>query len=119
MGGKEITVIIADTKELRENGLSGYKEINSSKGMLFVFSDPGFYGFWMKNMRFPIDIIWFDANRRIVDVWENATPESYPKVHTPVVPAQYVLEVGTGYFANHALKHGDILEIGTSSRYNE
>src|SRR3989344_4148201 len=119
IAGERFNVVVADTPELQEKGLSGRTSLESNGGMLFIFPKPGFYGFWMKDMKIPIDIIWFDANRRIVDVWENATPESYPKVHTPVVPAQYVLEVGTGYFANHALKHGDILEIGTSSRYNE
>lgn len=111
LGKQEVTVTIADTPLLREKGLSGRKALASNEGMLFVFSEPGFHGFWMKDMLFSIDIIWFDQNRRIVDVWERATPASYPKVFTPRVSAQFVLEVPAGFFLDHSLKIGDIVEI--------
>lgn len=111
LGGEEIAVTVADTPSLRAQGLSGREKLEPNEGMFFVFPEPALSGFWMKDMLFPIDIIYFDADRRIVDVWERATPESYPKVFTPRVPAQFVLEVPAGFFADHHLNLGNIIEI--------
>lgn len=111
LGGQVVFVEIADTPTSQEHGLSGHKKLGADEGMLFVFVSPGEYGFWMKDMRFPIDIIWLDQNLRVADVWENAEPSSYPKIFTPRAPSQYVLEVPAGFFAKHQLKIGNILEI--------
>lgn len=111
LGGEEISVTIADTPSLQARGLGGHEKLEPNEGMLFVFPEPVLAGFWMKDMLFPIDIIYFDANRRIIDVWGNATPESYPKIFIPRAPAQFVLEVPAGFFAEHRLKMGNILEI--------
>lgn len=111
LGDEEIAVTVADTPALQEQGLSGREKLEQNEGILFVFPKPEPFGFWMKGMRFPIDIIYFDTDRRIVDVWENATPESYPKIFTPRAPAQFVLEVPAGFFAEHHLEMGNTLEI--------
>jgi len=111
LGGQEIFVDIADTPALQELGLSFREKLNANEGMLFVFQKPMPYGFWMKDMKFPIDIIWFDANRHIVDVWENAEPSSYPYVFTARTPAQFVLEVPAGFFSKYDLELGNTLEI--------
>ncbi|MBI5798663.1 MAG: DUF192 domain-containing protein [Candidatus Yonathbacteria bacterium] len=111
IGGEEIKVTLADTPSLQSKGLSGSKELKPNEGMLFIFQKSGLYGFWMKDMLFPIDIIWFDVNRHIVDVWENAAPDSYPKIFTPHAPAQFVLEVDAGFFAEHHLRVGNMFEL--------
>ncbi|HAS85020.1 MAG TPA: hypothetical protein DCS23_03065 [Candidatus Yonathbacteria bacterium] len=111
LGGEEIIVTIADTPALRQKGLSGRKGLDSNEGMLFVFPKPDFYGFWMKDMHFPIDIIWFDENYGIVDVWERANPESYPQIYIPQSESQFVLEVQANYFSNHNLKIGSTFKI--------
>jgi len=111
LAGEEILVTVADTPQLREKGLSFHKPLLENKGMFFVFPEPSLYGFWMKDMVFPIDIIWFDANQRIVDVWENATPQTYPEIRTPRSESKYVLEVNAGFYKNHALKRGDVVEL--------
>lgn len=109
--GIELNVIVAGTEATQAKGLSGRKGLKSNEGMLFIFPTPGFYGFWMKDMEIPIDIIWFDAERKVEDVWENATPDSYPRVYTPRAEAKYVLEVPAGFFAKHSLNIGDVLEL--------
>lgn len=111
LGGQEIVVDIADTPALQEQGLSGHNELGANEGMFFIFAESHPYGFWMKDMRFPIDIIYFDQNRKIVDVWERADPASYPKVFTPRASAQFVLEVPAGFFTERHLKVGNILEL--------
>ena len=58
IGRVPIAVAIADTLEKRTQGLSGRESLSANEGLLFVFSTSGAYGIWMKDMRFPIDIIW-------------------------------------------------------------
>lgn len=111
IGGEEIAVIVADTQDARAKGLSGHNGLGPNEGMLFNFQKPGIYGFWMKDMQFPIDIIWLDENKRVVDSWENATPESYPQIYTPHASSQFVLEVPSGFYLKHNLKIGDKLKI--------
>lgn len=111
IGGTPISVEIADTDFLRERGLSGRESLGPEEGMLFVFPTEGLYQFWMKDMRFSIDIVWLDAEYRIADVHQRVNPETYPEIFTPKVKAQYVLELPAGFFENHQLKAGNILEI--------
>ena len=66
----------------------------------------------MKDMNFPIDIIWFNDEMKIVFIQENALPSDYPKTYTPDKDALYVLEVVAGYAKNNHLKVGDIVEFG-------
>ena len=99
--GTKLTIEVADTQESRELGLSGRAEIASGKGMLFVFDHPGKYGFWMKDMKFSIDMVWINQDGVVVHVERNASPSSYFD-HTPAlvfvndVAAKYVLEIEEG-----------------------
>ncbi len=87
---------LADTSEKQAQGLSGRAALATSTGMLFIFSQPGRWGFWMKEMRFPLDIIWFDANFKPVYVLENLSPSTYPRTFYPSQAAKYVLEIKAG-----------------------
>ncbi len=107
LGGEALLLEIADTGVLRMQGLSGHPPLAQNEGMLFVFPADDKHSFWMKDMLFSIDILWLDSEYRIVDVKENATPESYPKSFTPSVPVRYVLELPAGFFELHKLKKGD------------
>ncbi len=111
LGENQVFVTIADTPAARERGLGGRERLEENEGMLFVFQSPEPYGFWMKDMNFPIDIIWFDSNKRIVEVKERADPLSYPEIFTPNASAKFVLEVPAGYFSEHHLRVGDSFEI--------
>jgi len=102
---------IADTNVKREQGLSGRSSIESNYGMLFIFDTPARYSFWMKDMNFPIDIIWLDANLKVVGLKKEAKPESYPQAFTPEENALYVLEVFSGFIQKENLKIGDHLKF--------
>jgi len=95
----------------RELGLSGRQSLASGKGMLFIFPKPGLYVIWMKNMKFPIDIIWLDQNYKVIYIKENARPESYPETFSPPDLAQYVLETNIGFADKYQIKIGDQAEI--------
>jgi uncharacterized protein len=73
-------------------------ELQLDRGLLFVFDESDFHGFWMKNCRFPIDMVWLDDMRRVVHVAEGVPPcakEPCP-VYQPMRKAVYVVEVNAG-----------------------
>ena len=112
VAGETIRVDIADSPEERERGLSGKEGLAENEGMLFEFEEEARYGFWMKDMLFSIDIIWLSNEGRIVDMLENAAPESYPKYSfLPNVAARYVLELPAGYAKAYNVKIGDWVEL--------
>ena len=108
---KTISLMIADTEVLQEQGLSGRTFLPENSAMIFIFNTPDRYAFWMKDMKFPIDIIWLDENFAIVDVKRNATPETFPKEFTPQKKSLYVIEANTGFFDHNELHIGDIVKI--------
>lgn len=96
--GKKISVEVADTVEKRSLGLGNRSGLENGWGMLFVFEKRKQHGFWMKNMQFPLDIIWLD-NHLIVHILRNVQPEKsgvIPPVMTPPVAGNFVLEIDSG-----------------------
>lgn len=106
VGGERVSVDIADTEAAREQGLSGRTGLMDDEGMLFVFQTDGEHAFWMKDMLFPIDIVWIDASSTVVYVAKNASPASYPTVFRPDTPARYVLELPAGFSDAHNVVKG-------------
>lgn len=107
--GREFVTEIADEPEERIQGLSGRASLGTNEAMLFVFEELGDHGFWMKGMNFPIDIIWFDPNFKVVTIASSVSPQTYPQVLHSDEPALYVLEVYAGFAANIGLEEGDHL----------
>lgn len=111
--GWSVYLEIANSDELRAQGLMYRDHLPPDAGMLFFFPSDGFYAFWMKNTRIPLDMIWIDANRRVVDVRFEVPPckadpcPSYP----PKGNSRYVLEVAGGVARQHGLKAGDVLRF--------
>ena len=88
-----IPVQLARTTSELKQGLSGTSSLPVGTGMLFIFEHPGGYGFWMKDMQYPLDIVWMDENLRVVEITQHLTPETFPEVTYPQVPVKYVLEL--------------------------
>ena len=95
-GNKKISVILATTTVDRDRGLSGVSTLPENVGMLFVFEKPATRNFWMKDMLFPLDIIWLDQEMYVIGVVEGATPESYPHPFASPPGMAYTLEVLRG-----------------------
>ena len=109
--GVSIPVEVSDTPEKRSLGLGKRDKLENGWGMLFVFEKRIPHSFWMKNMRFPIDIIWLD-NQRIVELAENVPPPQEgesPKVMEPRLPSNFVLELESGRASALGLKVGQKL----------
>jgi uncharacterized protein len=89
------SVEIARTPEALERGLMERDGLPAGTGMLFVFDVPGRHVFWMKNMKFLIDILWLDDEGKVVHVAQNAPPcaEEPCAVYAPPSDAKYVLEI--------------------------
>ena len=102
-----LNVEIARTAEAQARGLSGRESLKEDQGMLFDFETSDIYNFWMKDMKFPIDMIWFDEDRRVVYIQEDATPESYPESFGPNENTKYVLEVVSGFTKKYNIQIGD------------
>lgn len=102
---------IAQTPEDRARGLSGRASLSEDQGMLFVFEETARHGFWMKDMNFPIDIIWIDQDFSVVDIKHEAVPDSFPNSFTPDSPALYVVEVYAGFAKKYGITEGQKIEF--------
>jgi len=111
--GEVLSVELAKTPQAQQMGLSGRVSLAADHGMLFVFDSESNWGFWMKDMKFPLDIIWFDSNRRVVYIEQDlapCTPQSCP-IYTPPTNAMYVLEVNAGFVQAHGVALGDVFSF--------
>ncbi len=110
IGGVRLKVQIADTPALRERGLSGRSSVDPFDGMLFKFPEPS--TLWMKGMLFPLDIIWIGmAGNAVVDITQDAKPESYPERFKPRFPAELAVEVPSGFARAHHINIGDRVSL--------
>ena len=111
--GEEFPVEIADTLKKRSLGLGKRSTLKKGWGMLFVFEKRKPHRFWMKDMQFPLDIIWLD-NHRIVHIIHNAkpaNPKDEPEVMTSPVSVNFVLEIAAGQATKLKLKTGQRMKF--------
>lgn len=109
LAGVTLTVELATTPEEQQMGLSNRTSMPADQGMLFVFNQEAQWSFWMHQMNFPLDIIWFNANKQVVFIEQDllpCTPQACP-IFTPPVNAMYVLEVNAGFVKTNGVSIGD------------
>jgi len=97
----------------RHKGLMNRAKLEKNKGMLFVYDQEGKHGFWMKNVKIPLDIIWINQDKEVVFIKENFLPcleKNCPAVN-PKKPAKYILELNAGTVDSLGLKPKDKLQI--------
>ena len=96
--GKVLQTEVMVNDEDRAMGLMFRPSLPLDHGMLFVFEAPDFHGIWMKNCRFPIDILWLDEEKKVVHVAESVPPcKADPcPVYNPMRKASYVVELNAG-----------------------
>lgn len=108
IGNSYYTLYVADTVKRREQGLSGSTVLKKNEGMLFSFYEPNFYGFWMKDMKFPVDIIYI-SGAVVVDIKENVLPDSYPETFFGKLPYDKVVELNAGESKKNGIAAGQIV----------
>src|SRR5437870_13130998 len=72
--GKVLQTEVMVSDEDRQMGLMFRPSLPLDHGMLFIFAQPDFHGIWMKNCKFPIDIVWLDGEARVVQVAQRVPP---------------------------------------------
>jgi hypothetical protein len=102
-----ISIEIASSSEQMMRGLSGRMSLEDGKGMLFIFNDLGNHGFWMKEMYFPIDIIFINENFDVVGIKKSLLTSTYPEIFGEEFVSKYVLEVPAGFVDKNQIKVGD------------
>ena len=112
---QKVTLDVADTEKARETGLSGRNSLSDNQGMLFLFDEPSIPSFWMKGMKFPIDIVFLN-NNKIVTIFKNVpapkTVTETPNVYyQPSSPSDKVIELKAGMADKYNLHQGDTIKL--------
>jgi len=107
-------VAVAASQKEQEIGLSETKSLQQDQGMIFLFQKPDYYSFWMRNMKFPIDIIYI-SNDTVVTIKNDVqTPKNNNDnltIYTPTKPSDKVLEIQAGLSEKYNFKNGDKVKI--------
>ena len=107
IGNTTITAEIADNSLKMMKGLKGRSFLAENKGMLFPFNKEGYHKFWMMNMSIPIDMIFMNRKKTVVDILRDAQPSGFSfESYTPKKKAMYILEVKANFTKRHNVKLG-------------
>jgi uncharacterized membrane protein (UPF0127 family) len=109
VNGLVLIADIAANDEQKTKGLSVKNSLAENEAMLFVFDNEAQHAFWMKNMKFPIDIIWIGSDKKVVHIEHNLQPcssELLCPLYKPVGDSLYVLETVAGFAERHGIAKG-------------
>ena len=107
----KFNVLIANTPELQEKGLGDRNSLDKSEAMLFIFNENKKHYFWMKDMHFPIDMVWLDSHKRVIYIEKNVATSTYPSAFGPAEPSLYVIEFNTGTADKIVMHSGDLIDF--------
>jgi len=105
--GQLFRASVAVTPEERQQGLSLTSSLGADIAKLFVFDSDDYWGIWMKDMQYAIDIVWLDSQKTVVHIERGVSPDTYPTVFLPQEPARYVIELQSGVVERLRLQNGD------------
>ena len=114
INGFKLTADLALTNEQIEKGLSVKDKLKENEAMLFVFGESAKRSFWMKDMKFPIDIIWLDSDGNVVHIEQNLQPCVSVLIctsYSPNIESQYVLETVAGFTQRHNVSVGTDIDF--------
>jgi uncharacterized membrane protein (UPF0127 family) len=117
VNGVELVADVAANDTQRTKGLAVKNHLNENESMLFVFSSARNQAFWMKDMKFPIDIIWMDPNKTVVHVEHSLEPcptTGYCQTYSPGTDSLYVLETVEGFAVRHSVIEGTKMQFDLS-----
>jgi len=112
LNGHTYRLTVAQTEADREHGLSDTSSLPQDQAMLFVFPSSGHPAIWMKDMNYPIDIVWLSNDKTVVHTVENAQPSSYPDtIFQTDNDSRYVIELPAGTIEKTDINSGDKAEF--------
>lgn len=107
-----INAEVVITKKEQATGLSNRPCIEPNQAMMFIFDKPGQYAIWMKEMKFPIDVLWVSQDKKVVGIEKSVEPSTYPdSFANKDQPAIYVIELKKGRIKELGVKLGTKVEI--------
>jgi len=114
INGHLFSITIAKTEKEKEIGLSNTSTLAKDQGMIFIFDKPDYYAFWMRNMKYPLDIIYISKGK-IVSIAENVKNPNNPSIPLPVYrPSQVVdtvLEINGGLSESYHFTPGSNVSV--------
>ncbi len=112
-GSAELWVEVAATGEARRRGLMQREELPSDRGMIFLYSEPEFRSFWMKDTWIPLDLAYLRTDGTIIEILR-LEPDGGDVSHASSEPAHWVLEVNAGWCAANGVEVGQRLRLPES-----
>lgn len=114
IGGHELKIETMRTPQERAHGLSGRESLPQDQGMLFIFDNYSRPSFWMKEMNFPLDMIWV-RDDTIIDISKNVpnpqSPDAPLSTYSPKSQVNYVIEVNAGWTDQYNIQIGDKVQF--------
>lgn len=113
LGSHTFKVKVAQNEKEKEIGLSMTKSLPKDYGMVFPFKNGGYYPFWMRNMKFPIDIIFINDGK-VVKIFSKVSPPKGNeglKLYVSEMPSDTVLEINAGLSEKYKFKEGDTIKL--------
>ncbi len=112
ISGQTFKTEVVTTKKEQATGLSNRPCIEPDQAMMFVFDTPGQYAIWMKEMKFPIDVLWVSPDKKVVGIERGVEPSTYPdSFANKDQPATHILELKSGRAKQLDVKIGTKVEI--------
>jgi uncharacterized membrane protein (UPF0127 family) len=113
IGSLNIKAKISDTLTKKIIGLMYEKNISSKEGMIFIFNKETNIPIWMRNMKFSIDVLWLDSNKKIVHIEKNLKPARMLDFRTygGHIKARYVVEIKSGLVKKHHINRNSEVSI--------
>ena len=115
LAGQRYAIEVADDDAERARGLMFRDALPEDRGMLFIHDAEEPQAYWMKNTKIPLDILYFDNDRKLVaqqrDVPTCSLGDACPSYPSDA-PARYVLELNAGEAARIGLKDGAEMRFG-------
>lgn len=108
---------LADTTEKQNTGLSNINNISKKEGMLFIFNTDQRFPFWMKDVKFNLDMIFMDKEMKVNHIFRNTPPcgNDECSLYVSPYPYRYVIELKGGEVEKLGIKVGDVLKITSDS----
>jgi uncharacterized protein len=114
VNGQSLIADVSATAEQRTRGLTVKDALAENEAMLFVFNNQANHKFWMKDMKFPIDIIWIGSDKSVIDIENSLKPCNSGflcSTYEPDGDSLYVLETVSGFAQRYGIVKGTIVEF--------
>ena len=111
IGPVTVEASVADSIVEKIKGLSHTPMLPNGVVKLFMFGAEGEHSIWMKDMNYPIDIMWIEKGGKIVHIEKDVSPDSYPKSFSSPISAWYVIEANAGFVASSSIQVGDKMTL--------